>query len=123
MCDEITREDLKDSTSRRKTSQKPNERFICRQWRKMKDSYNSKSIMGDIYHIVTVIAMIFLSLSFLLIFIKKLELVLMLTPFIIVFVLEMYKNVVYEPRDKGFAKRNDRTIEDLESQPKERTTP
>jgi hypothetical protein len=122
MCDEIIREDSKVSISRKKTSQKHNERFISRQWRKMKNSYNIKLIMGDIYHIVTVIAMIFLSLSFLLIFIKKLELVFMLTPFVIVFVLEMYKNVVYEPYDKSFTKRNDRTIEDVESQRKERRT-
>jgi Ca2+/Na+ antiporter len=113
MGDEIMGEDLNGSASKKKTRPVSDAGFVLRQWRKIKNSYNSKSIMGDIYHIVTVIVMIFLSLSFLFIFIKKLELVLLLTPFIIVFVLEMYKNVVYERDDNGFTKRNDETTNEL----------
>jgi Ca2+/Na+ antiporter len=79
--------------------------------------------MGDIYHITTVIVMIFWSLSFLLMFIKELELVLLLTPFIIVFVFEIYKNDVYEPDDNDFTKRDDETTNDVERQLNDRTTP
>jgi hypothetical protein len=123
MCDETIREDMNGSESKNKTRPISNAGFILRQLRKIKNSYNSKSIIGDIYYIVTVIAFIFLSLSFLFIFIKKIELVLLLTPFIIVFVLEMYKNVVYEPDDNGFTKRNDETTNDVERQLNDRTTP
>lgn len=123
MCDDNTRDDLNGSTSKKKTRPTSNAGFISSQLRKIKNLYNSKSIVGDIYHIVTVIVMIFLSLSFLFIFIKKLELVLLLTPFIIVFVLEMYKNVVHELDDNGFTKRNDETTNDAERQLNDRTIP
>ncbi len=76
---------------------------------------NHLFIMEDIYHIVTVIALIFSSLSFLILFIKKLELVLRFTPFIIVFVLEMYKDVDYEPEDNGPTQRNNGTTEEVKS--------